>query len=161
MPNYLYFLKRRNYLFWYTMKPKYLIFFPIRRDITSFPLQACTQPCLTATMEKHSHSLWPDVFMTQIPLCPPNAQATDSAQDQPDQCNLSLLSKTNSPWKSYRPRLFGQSWWKYSFSENLAYKNNLEYFESSVYFPAQELCNLKALRFNGLRIQIRRWVTCV
>lgn len=39
------------------MQPKYLIFFPIRRDIKAcFPLQACTQPCLTASMEKYSHS---------------------------------------------------------------------------------------------------------
>lgn len=79
------------------MKPKYLFFFPIRRDIRSFPQQACTQPCLTASMEKYSYSLWPDVFKIQIPPCPPYAQATDSAEDHPDQSNSSLLPETTSP----------------------------------------------------------------
>lgn len=99
------------------MKRKYLIFFPVRRDIMSFPLQAWTQPCLTASMEKYSHSLWPDLFVTQIPLCPLYAQATDSAQDHPDQCSSSLPLETTSPWKPYRPELFSQSWRKCSFSE--------------------------------------------
>lgn len=136
MSNYLYFLQRRNYISWYTMKPKYLIFFPIRRDIRSFPLQACTQACLTASVEKYSRSFWPDVFMTQIPLCAPYAQATDSAHDHPAQCNSSLLLETASPSKSYRPGPLSQSGRRGSFSENLAYKSNLEYFGSSVYFPA-------------------------
>lgn len=37
------------------------------------------------------------LFMTQIPLCPLYAQATDSAHDHPDQCkNLGFLSETTS-----------------------------------------------------------------
>lgn len=48
---------------------KILYFFPIRRGIRSFPLQACTQLCFTDAMERYSSSLWPDLFITQIPLC--------------------------------------------------------------------------------------------
>lgn len=72
------------------MKPKYFTF-PIGRGIRSFPLPF--QLCLTDPMERYSSSLWPDLFTTQIPLCAPYAQTTGSAQDHPDQCKSSLLSK--------------------------------------------------------------------
>jgi len=89
-----YIFSKGEITFFGTSQRQTILIFPIRGGIRSFPLWACTQLCLMDSRERYSSSLWPDLFMTQFWAY---TQATSSAQDDPDQCNSSLLSKTVSP----------------------------------------------------------------
>lgn len=148
MSNYFYFLQRRNYyLFWCTTKPKCLIFFPIRRDIRSFPLQALPNLGLHPQW-KSTDAVYGQMYLWlrfHRVLCMPKPLILHRTIPirATQVCSQKQLLHKNHTYPDYSTRVGGKS----SFSENLAYRNDLEYFGSSVCFPALWVMQSENLKF--------------